>query len=147
MTKQLSNHAAAAAAIRAQLKAAGVKGSVKAESYAGGCSVRVRLAECLPATKREVEAFANQYQYGHFDGMDDSYKYSNRRDDLPQVTYVFVDVDYSPETWEAAKAYTVANDGENWEDYSNGSDRPWMYINGALPGFWTARKPKVRVVA
>jgi len=40
-------------------------------------------------TSEAVQEIIGKYQYGHFDGMDDSYDYSNRRDDLPaQVKYV-----------------------------------------------------------
>ena len=35
-----------------------------------------------------MEAITGAYQYGSFDGMTDSYNYTNRRSDIPQVKYV-----------------------------------------------------------
>lgn len=127
-----TNHAAAAKLIRAELKKHGIKASVTSDCYSGGNSVRVRiLQDVTPATRKEVAAFAEQFQRGHFDGMTDSYEYSNRRDDIPQVQFVFVEVDYSDELIEAAKAYA----GEKF----------WQAISGAWGDFWRTRKPRVSV--
>jgi hypothetical protein len=85
---RLSSHAATAAAIREELKKnfAGVKFSVTSESYAGGNSCRISWTD--GPTTREVEAITGKYQYGSFDGMTDSYNYTNSRDDIPQTKYV-----------------------------------------------------------
>lgn len=139
-----STHAAAAAAIRAELKAHGIKGTVTSKSYSMGSSVNVKLTgDVLPATRDAVEAFAARFQYGHFDGMTDSYEYSNRDDSRPQVKFVFVSVDYSDELRAAARAYVEAR----W----NGAGRydadslTWQVMNGSYEcDFWTARKPRVR---
>jgi hypothetical protein len=132
MARQLSNHAAAAAAIRAELKRHGIRARVTSESFSMGDAVRVRIQQdVLPAVREAIEAFAGQYQYGHFDGMQDLYEYSNRRDDLPQVKYVSVSVDYSDALIEAAKAYA----GEAY----------WPAINGRWGDFWRDRKPRVRL--
>lgn len=127
-----SSHAAAAAQIRAEMKRHGVKGRVRSSRYAGGTSVRVELDDPLPATIRKVEQFASRFQYGHFDGMTDSYDYSNHDDDLPQVKFVFVDAVYSPET--RAEADKIAND---WGVPTSNVLRGW---HGDL---WTQRKPRV----
>lgn len=88
MQKQLSTQAAAAKAIRAELKAAfpTVKFSVRSDSFAGGDAVRISWTDG-PMTK-EVDAIVGKYQYGHFDGMQDLYENSNRRNDIPQTKYV-----------------------------------------------------------
>ena len=100
MKKEISSHAGAAKMIRAYMKANGIAGSVRSESYSMGSSVRVYVQDLLPAQYGELKAFANQFQYGHFDGMIDMYEYSNNRDDIPQVKFVFVDNKMSDELGE-----------------------------------------------
>ncbi len=93
--KTLTPHAACAKAIRTELKAAfpDVKFSVKSRGFSMGNSVTVRYPATglHPHEIQRVKAIAERYQVGHFDGMTDSYDYSNRRDDLPQVKYVHVE--------------------------------------------------------
>ena len=91
----MSNHAAAAKQIRAFVKKLGLKASVRGEAASMTDSVRVVLKNATPAQIQKVKDFANQYQYGHFDGMTDYYEYSNSREDIPQVKFVFVRSDYS----------------------------------------------------
>jgi len=83
-----SSHAAAAAMIRKELKSAfpSVKFSVTSDSFAGGDSVDIRWTD--GPTTGQVEKFSSKYQYGHFNGMEDIYEYSNRVEGLPQVKYV-----------------------------------------------------------
>lgn len=83
-----SSHAAAAAMIRKELKAAfpSVKFSVTSDSFAGGDSVDVRWTD--GPTTGQVEKFSSKYQYGHFNGMEDIYEYTNSREDIPQAKYV-----------------------------------------------------------
>lgn len=88
--KQKSSHAQAAAWIRTELKKAypGMKFTCTSESFSMGNAVRVEIFDQPPAVKEAVEAIVKKYQYGHFDGMNDIYEYSNSRKDLPQVKYV-----------------------------------------------------------
>lgn len=142
MTKKLSDHAAAAKIIRAELKRHGIKAQVRARSYAGGSSVDVNLLEdVLPATLREIKAFVSRFQYGHFDGMTDSYEYSNRSEDLPQVRFAFVNPHYSDELRADAEAYVREIQGI--AEYEVG-----RYVSLVLAGtwgdFWTSRKPRAR---
>lgn len=83
-----SSHAGAAAAIKAELKAAFpfTKFSVKSETYAGGNSVNITWKD--GQTVEQVEKFTAKYQYGSFNGMEDLYEYTNSRSDIPQVKYV-----------------------------------------------------------
>lgn len=83
-----SSHAAASAAIKAELKAAFpyVKFSVTSDSFSMGNSVDIRWTD--GPTSAEVDVITDKYQYGHFDGMNDMYESSNRRDDIPQAKYV-----------------------------------------------------------
>jgi len=105
MIKQISDHAAAAKLIRTELKKNGVKGTVRASSYAGGSSITVNLGDVLPATRSAVADFAGRFEYGHFNGMTDCYEYSNTNADLPQVSFVFVNVERADETRQAAWDY------------------------------------------
>lgn len=83
-----SSHAAAAQAIRDELKKAfkDCKFSVTSDSFSGGNAVRISWTDGV--TAGEVENIVNKYQYGHFDGMNDIYENTNSRDDIPQVKYV-----------------------------------------------------------
>ena len=88
MTKTMSSHAAAAKAIRQELKEAFPETtfSVRSKSYSGGSSV---YADWTDGPRSEdVHKIIDKYQYGHFDGMIDLYEYSNTRDDIPQVMFV-----------------------------------------------------------
>lgn len=107
MQKQLSTQAAAAKAIRKELKAAfpTVKFSVTSESFSMGDAVRISWTDG-PMTK-EVEAITGKYQYGHFNGMEDIYEHSNRRSDIPQTKYVQTSRHFS----ESVKAQVAADLG------------------------------------
>jgi hypothetical protein len=133
-SKSASRHAAVAALIRAKLKKHGIPGSVRSKSYSGGESVTVSIdSDILPATRKAIEAFAHGFQYGHFDGMTDSYEYSNSREDVPQVRFVFVNVNYSDALVAAAKEYA--------------GDAYWPALNGVWGSFWRDRKPRTRAEA
>ena len=90
-TKYTSPHAAAAKCIRQDLKRhfPNTKFRVTTKSYSGGDHVRIRWTD--GPTGKQVSALVSRYEYGHFDGMDDMYHYSNRRDDIPQTKYLFTE--------------------------------------------------------
>ena len=90
MQKKLTAHAAAAKAIRTELKQAfpGVKFSVRSEGFAGGDAVRISWVD--GPRRPDVKKIVGKYQYGHFNGMEDYYEYSNRQPDLSQVKYVTI---------------------------------------------------------
>ena len=100
----MTNQAEAAKAIRAELKVAfpETKFSVRSKSFAGGDDVSISWDDG-PKTL-EVSAITDKYQYGHFDGMDDSYRYSNNREDIPQSKYVMCQRHISDETHAKIKA-------------------------------------------
>lgn len=83
-----SSHAATSAAIKAELNKefAGVKFSVKSDSFAGGNSVDISWTD--GPTTEQVEKFSGKYQYGSFNGMEDIYENTNSREDIPQAKYV-----------------------------------------------------------
>jgi hypothetical protein len=105
MTRTLSNQAAAAKAIRQELKAAfpTVKFKVTSKGYSMGDHVDIDWTD--GPTTRSVEAIVDKYQKGHFDGMIDLYEYSNSRDDIPQSKYVMTSREYSNDATRAIVAW------------------------------------------
>lgn len=93
--KELSNHAKVAKLCRAYLKSLGIKGRCTSQSYSMGDNVNVEVEDLSPSmTQKLIEEFA-KYQYGHFDGMTDSYNYDNCDSSIPQTKYLFVNNSYS----------------------------------------------------
>jgi hypothetical protein len=86
--KKKSTAANCAAAIREELKNVfpGVKFSVKSDNFSMGNSVHVSYID--GPTTDQVDQIIGKYQYGHFNGMEDIYEYSNSREDIPQAKYV-----------------------------------------------------------
>lgn len=145
---QESTAAQAAAMIRKELKANGVKATVRSKTYSGGDSVTVTLADPLPAVRREVEAFCDKFQAGRFNGMEDIYEYDNANADLPQVKFVFVQADYSAELKQAAKEYIAANfcglEGFEVDRMAYQALSGSLGVVGWRCSFWTDRKPRAR---
>lgn len=91
--KELSPQAKTAKAIRKELKASfpQLKVSVTSEAFSMGDAVRVSiLTEETIETVEKIRELVSKYQYGSFNGMTDSYDYTNCRDDIPQVKWVSV---------------------------------------------------------
>lgn len=114
--KQLTGAAQAAAAIREELKTKfkGVKFSVTSDTFSMGNSVHISWTD--GPTEDEVSAITSKYQYGHFNGMEDIYEYSNSREDIPQAKYVSEHRKQSEETRAAIDAAALELwPGEDWE--------------------------------
>ena len=156
----ISEHAAAAKEIRKELKKHGIPAKVRANSYSMGSSVYVDLYDALPATVEKVREFADRYQYGSFDGMEDIYNHDNVNPDLPQVKHVIVQNDISEELNQSAWDYVRENfDGFDGAPVEYGElsgvqheqSGEWAYtfvhrvISGYTScGFWATQKPRVR---
>ena len=114
--QKISSHAAAAKAIREELKKEfdGVKFSVKSDSFSMGNSVRISWTD--GPTKEGVRNITNKYQYGHFDGMTDMYESSNNIDDIPQAKYVSEDRTVSEEIRKKVKDL-INNDYKDLVDH------------------------------
>lgn len=95
---RLTGAAACADAIRKELKEKmpHIKFSVRSSTFSGGDSVDISWKD--GATVKEVEAIVDRYQYGHFNGMEDIYEYSNNIEGLPQAKYISTHRDMSEET-------------------------------------------------
>jgi len=142
-----SPHAQAAAWIRTEIKKAypGLKFSCTSESFSMGNSVRVEIYDQPPEIKEAIETIVKKYQYGHFDGMNDIYEYSNNRKDLPQVKYVTLTNNISDEkqqeiwtklrdTWaggdELPELYPLARNCQLQGEYV--SQLVWRGFTGAI---------------
>lgn len=115
MAKELSNHAAAAKQVRVWLKSKNIPASVTCESYSMGSSLRVIVTDLNPEDCKMVKEFADQYQYGDFNSMEDIYEYRKNPLNLPRVKYVYVRNEISDELrqkiWDFALAYYVGMEG------------------------------------
>lgn len=158
----MSNPAAAAKMIRQWLKAQGIPARVTSKSYSMGSNVNVYVTDLQPEQAKKVEEYAGQFEMGRFDGMTDCYDYNNRRDDIPQVKYVFVNNAISDplrqEIWDFARSYypflegapVDAQEAYNFQvsAFSNyGSDVIYRMFNGSAPAFWAAKAQQVQAAA
>jgi hypothetical protein len=107
-----------AQAIRKELKVAfpNVKFSVTSDNFSGGNAVRVGWTD--GPTTDMVEEITDKYQYGHFNGMEDMYEYSNTRDDIPQVKFLSTNRRASEQTSEFLESWI----GERFLDENGFSD-------------------------
>ena len=90
MIKELSPHAATAAAIREELKTLKVKAKVTSERFSMGNAVTVYLEDINPCVLEAIKEITSKYQFGTFNGMEDYYDMDNIIQGLPQVKYVHV---------------------------------------------------------
>ena len=90
MKKEMSSQAKAAKMIRQFMKANGIAGSVRSDSFAGGDSISIRVEDLNPIQYKVLKDYANDFQYGSFNGMIDLYEYDNRNDSIPQVKFVSI---------------------------------------------------------
>lgn len=84
------------------LKAANIPGRVTSKSGSMTTSVKVVLMDQKCEVLDSVNKEFMKYEYGSFNGMDDSYNHDNVRDDIPQVKYLTVTNEYSKEMEQAA---------------------------------------------
>lgn len=145
MKKQITEWAAAAAAIRAQLKTHGIDCKVKSQAYAGGSSVNVQVFNQTPATVAQIERFCKQFQYGHFNGMEDIYEATNIREDIPQVSFVFVNNEISAELQAEIESWCDAH----WSYHDDQNRREVIYrqTRHESSQFWAQRKPRLVIPA
>ena len=159
--KPMTTAALAAAKIRKELKQHGISAKVRSSHFSMGDAVDVTIYDQLPAARKKIEAYCDQYQYGHFNGMQDLYEYSNNRTDIPQVKYVSVACEYSDSlkqaAYEATRAYYPGFDEapESYADAHNfRNERFGEYADTMVYqvltgyrniGFWKQYKQRVLV--
>ena len=141
-----SNHAAAAAAIRAELKRRGIAGTVRSRSYSLGSSINVDVADLAPRAAIDLRFFCSDYEYGSFDSSTDCYEYSNRREELPQVKFVFLKNEMSDEVAARIWDYCMSHYGLSSNDRNAYIQNMGCYgdtliqriFNGVVGDFWSA---------
>jgi len=119
----MTHAAEAAKIIRKELKAMGIKARVTSKTYSGGNSVDVDMIDQPRATVDAVKKMCAKFEYGHFNGQIDCYEYSNVRNDIPQVKYLFVRNEASAETKE--RLYQEMRNG-----WAGGEELPATYDAG-----------------
>lgn len=104
-TRPLSDHAAAAKAIRAKLKKTfpGVTFKVRSRSFSMGDDVSVSWAD--GPTTDQVERLVSYHEEGTFDGMTDMYEYDNVHSNIAQVKYVMTQRECSRPAYAATVDY------------------------------------------
>lgn len=112
-TKTLTQSAQTAKLIRAELKKEfpTIKFNIRSRNFSMGDAVDIFWN--LGPTTDEVNAFTNKYQYGHFDGMTDTYEHSNSIDDMPQAKFVHTERHYRSD--EEVAQYKI-NEKLKWND-------------------------------
>lgn len=94
MTKQLSEHAQAAKAIRQIIKGMGLTAKVKAKAASMTSSVSINLLNATPEQVEQVKQAVAPFECGSFDVYQDLYQYDNLDNSLPQVKYIFVSTEF-----------------------------------------------------
>lgn len=87
MTRELSQAAQAAKAIRSELKKSGIQAKVRKTS---GYSVYVDLINANPKVQKQVRIFVEQYESHSFCGYTDSTNFKNEGNGLPKADYIIV---------------------------------------------------------
>ncbi len=108
-----SHYALAAANIRRELKYNFPKTrfSVKSSSYSGGSSIKVYWVD--GENSKLIDSIIDKYQYGHFDGMIDSYENTkNFNSEFGEAKYIFSNRNYSHNAYIEAVKNAVLMDGE-----------------------------------
>lgn len=93
MARKLSQAAQVAKLLKQKAKELGLVATAKSKNFSMGDSVDVRITEGSDANLKKLKEYSNQYEYGHFNGMEDMYEITNYRDDIPQTKYLFIQDD------------------------------------------------------
>ena len=91
----------------------------------------VRVSWINGPSHKKVEELTGKYKIGRFDGMTDSYDYNNRRDDISQVDYVFLNREISEEIYES-KFTEYKNYYLSWKDLTDMNDSS-VHMQGYCP--------------
>ncbi len=113
--------------VKAELKKAfpHIKFSVKSDYDS------VRVSWTNGVTVAMVEEITNKYEMGSFDGMRDCYEFTNYRNDIDQVKYVFLSRDISEDIYEA-KFTEYKKYYHDWENLKHLDDNS-IHMQGYNP--------------
>lgn len=130
--RELSSQAQVAKRIRKFCKALGVKCKATSDSFSMGDSVDWSIENIHPDIVQKIKEYADQHQYGHFDGMIDCYEYSNNRDDIPQTKYCHGGVQFTDDMKQKALDWLRVQYAANYETIPASYDeaRGYNWIDG-----------------
>lgn len=149
--RELSSQAQVAKLCRQYCKSIGVKARATSNSFSMGDSVTVYITDQPPAVRDQIETELKQYQYGSFNGMEDIYENTNRRNDIPQTKYLDVSCEYTDDlkqaAWDFIREHFQGADEhpETWVDVPSSarvfeawaSDTLYRVLHGSLDcEFW-----------
>lgn len=129
MKKQPTTQAQAAKMIRRELKENFPNTKFQVLSSSASMMTAVDIYWTDGPTTRDVDAVVAKFQYGHFDGMQDLYEYSNSRDDIPQVKFVQTQRRISDET----RRQTLENIADQFGIDPDAPESEWMDRIGTWP--------------
>lgn len=156
-----SSQAQVAKLCKQYITSLGIKCKATSESFAGGNSVHVEYTDQPPAVHKAIGEELAKYQFGHFDGMTDSYEYSNWNDNIPQTKYLSLNNNFSDalkqRAWEFIRTcYNTDGLPETYSEVGNNdrirdmwvSQFMWMFLNGSIDSeqsndFWAIAQPPV----
>jgi hypothetical protein len=123
MKKQMSEHAQVAKLLKQKAKQLGLEAKSSSQTYSGGTNAKIWIYSGGDQEVQELKDYANQFEYGEFDGMTDCYNVTNSRDDIPQVKYLFVND-------ERASQIMKSYPGNFWEYefFVNGGEGSWSHF-------------------
>ena len=143
----ISNHAAAAKAIRTELKKHNISARVKSSSASMTSSVDVYLQDLPPHTVEAIKDFANPYGYENF---------GYNRAGLPQARFIFINLSFSDQVRQAAWT-ELRNRLEGMDYFSEDVDQAvnsyeaqnqlFRYMNGSQKDFIYSGFQKPRMAA
>ena len=100
------------------------KFEVSSKNYSGGNSINISYEN--GPTRKEVERYVRDFEYGQFDGMTDMYNITNRNKNIPQVKYLFVNRRMSSQLEKYLKE-ELADYYNNWNDLPEYEKNRLMY--------------------
>jgi hypothetical protein len=131
----MSDHAKAAATVRAFLKTKGIQASVRSESFAGGTSLNVTLIDAKRSQVKMVREMESLFEYGDFNPYTDTYlpKPLDKENTLPKVKYFISQARFSEDMlahisdWafgdvERIREIKSYEDDDFWNDYEKNGE-------------------------
>ena len=133
--RNMSDHAKAAATVRAFLKAKGIQASVRSESFAGGTSLNVTLIDAKRSQVKMVREMESLFEYGDYNPFADIYlpKPLDKENTLPKVKYFISQARFTEDMlahisdWaygdaERIREIRVYEDDDFWNDYEKNGE-------------------------
>ena len=98
--------------------------------------VEVDIIDPHPSVQQAVTAAAKSHQRGGMDITTDAYVNDNRRDDIPQVRIVLVNIKYTMDLYQRAVATAERTFSDCHDTRLNKADCVERLLRGSYPQFW-----------